>query len=296
MTIVNNHDAPASFISFCENDRYTKGHSDYSATQLIDEPRVVEFNRRYPELVIDDPYENPWKFISTIFHALMEQHSPEDEIAEERMFAEIGGVTISGAMDVQAGPDHSVTIGDYKMTTVYGIKDTKKFEQQLNIYAWLIESQTSKVVTSLKVYAFLRDWRISSSETVRGYPPTPGITIQLPLWDYDERESFIADKVSTLLSCKDLPDDDLPECTHEGRWPSGTSYRVVDMRDDSYVEFDRKGDAQKHWDQLDSDSQFNSALGKTFSEYRRCKSYCPFNKICNTYKGFLNERSNKRSR
>ena len=146
MKIVNNHNAPASFIAFCSNDEYSRGKADYSATQLIDEVRVVHFNERHSDLIVDDPYENPWKFVSTIFHSLMEKNSPKGEIAEERLFAEIDGVTISGAMDVQVGSGNKVTIGDYKMTTVFAIKDTTKFEQQLNIYAWLIETCTEREV------------------------------------------------------------------------------------------------------------------------------------------------------
>jgi hypothetical protein len=295
MKIVNNHNAPASFIAFCSDDEYSRGNADYSATQLIDEVRVVHFNERHPDLIIDDPYENPWKFVSTIFHSLMEKNSPEGEIAEERLFAEIDGVTISGAMDVQVVSGDRVTIGDYKMTTVFAIKDTTKFEQQLNIYAWLIETCTDKKVDGLQIYAFLRDWKISMSEKMPNYPPTPGITIELPLWPYAEREQFIRDRIEALEESKELADDDLPACSQAGRWPGGTVWFVCDMNSDKRKHFPTKAKAKAYFEKLSPEDQLWSVIDKSFDVYRRCKSYCQFNNICNIHKGFLDDRKNRRS-
>lgn len=292
MKIVNNHNAPASFIAFCSNDEYSRGKADYSATQLIDEVRVVHFNERHSDLIVDDPYENPWKFVSTIFHSLMEKNSPEGEIAEERLFAEIDGVTISGAMDVQVVSGNKVTIGDYKMTTVFAIKDTTKFEQQLNIYAWLIETCTDREVEGLQIYAFLRDWKISMAEKMTNYPKTPGVTIEIPLWPYEEREQFIRDRIKALQDAANLPDDDLPACSHEGRWPGGTVYSVYNMNSEEKKLFQTKTKANSYFDKLSGEDQIWSVIDKTFDSYRRCKSYCPFNEICNIHKGFLNDREN----
>jgi hypothetical protein len=293
MTIVNKHNAPESFIAFCSNDQYSRGKADYSATQLIDEPRIVHLNSRHADKIIDDPYENPWKFISTILHSLMEENSPDQEIAEERLFASIGGVTISGAMDVQVISGDKVTIGDYKMTTVFGIKDTEKFEQQLNIYAWLVEKCTDRKVEGLEIYAFLRDWKISLSEKMRGYPPTPGITIPIPLWSYEEREDFIREKVRALINCEDLEDDDLPPCSHEARWPGGTIWSVLNLDTYERLFFKTKTLAKAYTDSLSEEDQEWSVTDKTFENYRRCKSYCPFSDgTCNIYEEFLNDRKN----
>ncbi len=292
MTIVNKHNAPKSFITFCSNDQYSRGKADYSATQLIDEPRIVHLNSRHPDYGSDDPYENPWKFISTILHGLMEENSPEEEIAEERLFASIDGVTISGAMDVQVINGDKITIGDYKMTTVFGIKDTKKFEQQLNIYAWLVEKCSDKKVEGLEIYAFLRDWKISMAEKITGYPPTPGITIPIPLWSYDERESFIRERVGLLKESEDLDDDDLPPCSHEGRWPGGTLYSVTSLDSDAQLLFPTKTKAKAYVDSFGEQAQAWTVIGKTFENYRRCKSYCEFNDTCNIYRRFLDDRAN----
>ena len=296
MEIENKHDAPASFIKFCRDDNYSSGDCDFSATQLIDEPRIVQLNKRHSNQIVEDPYENPWKFVSTIFHSLMEGSSPDDEIAEERLFGDIDGVRISGAMDVQVGPKDGITIGDYKMTTVFGIKDTKKFEQQLNIYAWLIEKSTARKVKDLKIYAFLRDWKISMSERIRDSPATPGITLPLDLWTFEEREHFIRDRISIHRACQELTDDELPPCSHEGRWPGGSLFTVSSIDTEDIKFFDRKSDAKKYIEALDTAEQFCSVIGKTFEDYRRCKSYCAFSDSCNIYKGFKDDRKNLRGR
>ena len=291
--IINNHNAPASFLKFCGDDQYSKGDADYSVTELIDEPRIVALSKRYPEMIINDPMENPWMYISSIFHELMESNSPDDEVAEQRLFAEVDGTVISGAMDVQKNSDDGVIIGDYKMTSVMSIKDTSKWEEQLNLSAYLVETCTDKKVVGLQIYAFLRDWKITMSERVRDYPATPGMTIDIKLWDREEREDFAKYRVFLHKKCEEMSDDDLPACSHTGRWPTGTLYSVTNLDDKKISTFDRKRDAEKFVSGLDIDTQFNSFIGTTHKDYRRCKSYCHFNETCNIYKEFMNERKNR---
>lgn len=57
------------------------------------------------------------------------------------------------------------------MTGAYSLKDTLKWEQQLNIYAWLLEKEKPHFkVIGLEIYAFIRDWSMATSERSQDYP------------------------------------------------------------------------------------------------------------------------------
>lgn len=294
MKLENKYGAPQSFMDFCSRDSYSRGDSDFSATDLIEEPRIVALKRMYPDMGTEDPYENPWKYVSTIFHSLMEYHSPVGETAEQRLFSEIEGVRISGAMDVQIADGGKVTIGDYKMTTVYSTKDTKKWEQQLNIYAWLVEKETGQTVSGLAVYAFIRDWKISMSEKIRGYPPRPGMTIAIPLWRFEERQEFIESRVRLHKECSKIEDEaSLPACSEGARWPSGTLYSLDYITDDGGARkklFKTKKLANNFLESLSFEDQLVSFVDKTNETFRRCKSYCEFSDVCSVWAEWKNER------
>ena len=130
------------------------------------------------------------------------------------------------------------------------------------------------------------------AEKIIGYPPTPGITIPIPLWSYDERESFIRERVGLLKESEDLDDDDLPPCSHEGRWPGGTLYSVTSLDSDAQLLFPTKTKAKAYVDSFGEQAQAWTVIGKTFENYRRCKSYCEFNDTCNIYRRFLDDRAN----
>ena len=315
MKVKNDHGAPESFVRFCEADEYSKGGADYSVTELIEEPRIVQLKRRYPELDIRDPYEDPWLFIGQMFHKLMEMNSPEDEISERRFFnrctpeSESEHKIISGAIDVikirKTEDAAFVTLGDYKVTSAFSLKDIEKppvkWEQQLNLYAYLFEEYASSsgvsmypnLVIDLEIYAFLRDWRITVSEKVDSYPRRPGVTVPIPLWPYDERKAYMDERLTLQVESEKLEDDDLPECSDEAVWPSGTRYRISSLRNGVMKYYKAKRDADKYYNSLDFVEQLDISVDKVCETHRRCKSYCDFSRTCNQWKKWREENNHE---
>ena len=295
MKLENKHNAPKAFMNFCADDKYSRGDSDYSVTDLLEEPRIVALKKMYPDIGVEDPYENPWKYIGTMFHSILEEYSPDDELSEERIFSEVDGVKISGAMDVQIiDEEGNVSIGDYKTTSVFSLKDVDKWEKQLNLYRWLVEREKGLTVTKLTIYAFLRDWKISMSEKIRDYPPTPGITVDIDLWHKHRVEDFVRFRIDQHEQCEGLAEPKLPHCTHHGRWPSGTLYTVEPLEisgPEKKKLFKTKREANKYYDGLELTEQMTTFQDKTFETYRRCKSYCDFSSVCSAWKEWKEERS-----
>lgn len=291
MNIENKHGAPESFMRFCADDDYDSGDCDFSATELLEDPKIATLKSRHPDFSINDPYDNPWVHIGQMFHKFMELNAPEEEVSEQRLFSEIDGKTISGAMDVQIIHKGRMVIGDYKVTSVFSMRDTAKWEQQLNIYAWLVEKETDSVVEKLEIYAFLRDWRISSQERMPdSYPARPGVTVDIPLWSFAKREEFIRERVRLHSTARALPDEDLPDCSRDAVWPSGTAWQV--FREDLGTKkfYQTKRAATAAYDDMVPSVQLETYISKTHETLRRCKSYCEFSDTCDQWDNWRSER------
>ena len=288
--VENKHRAPKTLIRLASSKTYDAGNSDYTATSLIEEPRIRVLSKRHGSKVVKDPYENPWSYISLSLHKMGEvaASDSEDQIAEQRIFTEIDGKIISGAMDLQTISidedfGKEVIIGDYKLTTVYAIKDTIKWEQQLNIYSWLVErNDPGSRVKGLEVYAFLRDWKISQSETQRNYPKRPGLTIDLPLWPYEDRERFVRDRIALHESANNT----LPECSHEGRWPIAENFKIVKTPSTRAITGHSKFKSMESAEEarLNLENPEAHKVVHSFSGYRRCQSYCDVSPWCEQWK------------
>ena len=52
--ITNNHGLPDAFVNYARSDKYSKGDSDISVTQLIDSPRILLMRERHKEELTTD--------------------------------------------------------------------------------------------------------------------------------------------------------------------------------------------------------------------------------------------------
>ena len=287
--VINRRGAPQPFVLLAENDEYDAGKCDYSATGLAEEPRVASLKRQYRQKIEVDPFDSLWAIISTAFHKALSLHPGPNQVAEERLFAEIDGKVISGAMDLQTtvGIDddfnEEVVIGDYKICSTYSLDDVSKFEAQLNVYAWLVESNhPSKKVVRLEVHAFLRDWSISRAERDPAYPRGSGVTIEVPLWDQAKREAYIRERILAHESCK----DELSQCSHEGRWPIAENFKIVKTGKTRAISGHSKYKSEESaLEALESlDDPEGHEIIHSFDGYRRCKNYCEVSQWCSQYK------------
>ena len=291
--IVNRRGAPSPFIQLVSNDEYDPGKCDYTATGLAEEPRIAILKRRYRSQAEIDPFDSPWAYISTAFHKALSLHPGENQIAEERLFAEIDGKVISGAMDLQTTVGFNddfkkeVIIGDYKITSVYSLSDAQKFENQLNVYAWLVESNhPDKQVVGLEIHAFLRDWQISRSERDPSYPRGSGVTLDVELWPFEKREAYIRERLGLHEAAK----EELSECSHEGRWPIGEKWKIVKKGSTraiaGHANFKSEVAAQEAFLQLEGGDH---EIVHLFDGYRRCKSYCEVAPWCDQWSRYKEE-------
>jgi len=227
MKITNKHQAPETLVALASREYYTKGAAQYSVTELLSPPRIRRLREQFHERVEQDVADMLWSMLGSALHVVMERGQTEGHITEERLFKEIDGVTISGQIDLQHERDGGVVITDYKFTSAWAVMaDKPDWEQQLNVYRWLVETVKGNRVDALNICALIRDF--SRHDTREGYPAAPIQMIPIPMWDLKETEDFVRRRLNAHRDAKVAHDfgDSLPECSPEERWQSETIYAV----------------------------------------------------------------------
>lgn len=272
-TITNVHGLPQSLVAAVTNDPYTNGGADISTTTLIDAPQVRVLKRKHSEALTVDVSERIWALLGQGVHTILERAALRTEgmVAEQRLFAEIAGWTLSGQFDVMAL--ETGVLSDYKVTTVYKLQDIDKWTQQLNILRWLAYKNDA-VVRELEVIAILRDWKKGEAERKESYPQTPIVRVPIPVWALGETEEFILDRI-TLHQYADK--GGRVDCTDEDRWYTGDQWAII------------KPEGKRALRVLDEhpkpeDVPDGYVVQKRHGEYRRCMSYCEVRDYCAQWK------------
>ena len=271
MSLTNEYGAPDVFVRAVEGDPYTKGEADFSATELLKPPQIVRLTKKHEDSITTDVRDEWWKLLGKGVHNILEQYG--EGLCEERFFAECNGIKISGAIDMLV--DGAVT--DYKVTSVFTIQRGLKpdWEQQLNIYAWLLR-QNGITATSLTIVGLCRDWIQSRAAVKRDYPQSPIVPIKVPLWRDERQDAFVENRVRVHTMENTLP------CTPEERWARG-GYTVLGggLKPRS---FDSMNEAANYINQKEKP-------GRTFSiqeggaKFVRCESWCSISDHCPQWKG-----------
>lgn len=241
--LTNKLNLPEPILRAAERELYSNGEGvRYSVTELLKPPRMAALQRLYADAIVEDVADNIWSILGRIGHGILEASGAPitGAILEERLYADVLGVRISGAMD------HTVLLptgclDDYKFTNVYAVSHglKREWEQQLNIYAWLrgLHGQT---VERLRVVAILRDWLISRARAAAlsgaSYPQLQVVTLDVPLWPFEETQAFVEERVREHLAADAWAADAYsnpsaalvePLCTDEDRWTRPTRYALM---------------------------------------------------------------------
>lgn len=286
-------------------NRYDPGDSDYSTTTLIDSPRVVNLKRKHKDEIEEDVSDLIAAFLGNAVHDYLEQLAPEGSIVEKRLFANVNGIKISGQVDIINPPwkfwkklisklgikdiDHSGQVGDYKTVKVgrLNFEDTfKKWEQQLNINAWLAKKNGYEIGDTAFIEYFLMDWHDIKAETSKNYPQAQQGRWEVKLWPEEKQLEFIKSRI--ILH--ELAKDTLPFCSYKDQWKKDDVFKLkkkgrksslkneVDFR--KLMEWGQsKGHVDATGHPLDP-YYFETVEG----EYTRCAKYCSVAPFCEQWK------------
>ncbi len=284
MKLTNKYGLPQPVVTALTRSEYSRGESNRSITQLIDAPRVRILKQEHQEELTEDVSEKLWAVLGTGVHKMFENSADESHISEERLFIEVDGWVISGAIDLQKIEADGVIVSDYKTTSVWSVIFGKiEWEYQLNCYAALVRRSKGLKVKSLKVIAMMRDWKASEAEFKQDYPKAPIMEIDIPLWADHEQDAYLNGRVHLHQNAEftRLTGSELPECSDAERWAKDPSWAVM-----------KKGNkrATKVFDKPEEAHAFATEQGDAFEvvfragESTRCNAnWCRVNEWCTQY-------------
>ena len=286
MRITNKLGLPETIVNALKKPHYTKGGAHMSATELLSPPRMVQLRIANADALEMDASDMVFALFGTAIHGVLEHGQGDDHIVEQRLHTEIDGWSVSGAIDLQTVEENAIAVSDYKTCGVYAVMNEKKeWEQQLNIYAWLVERVKKSPVSKLEIVAIIRDWKRRDAETKRDYPSAPIQIIPIELWPYEEREAFVKERIhlhaSAMLEAQ--TGGDLPLCSADDCWERPTIYAVKksgNVRANKV--FYKRADAEAYLAEVGEKYELEVREG----ERVRCGAYCNVSSFCSQFQEY----------
>jgi len=284
MKLTNKHNLPATFVNVIKRPTYSKGKANLSITELIDSPRAVNLRHQHWEDIEVDASEMVWSLFGSAVHGILEHGKDSNHIVEERLHVMYDGWHLSGAIDLQEVDEDGVHIKDYKVTGAWSVRNEKQaWHEQLNSYAWLVRQAKKMKVKSLQIVAIIRDWSAREASYNESYPQAPIVVIDIPLWDDNKQDEFVANRVNLHAEAYFESDSggNLPECSPDEMWEKQEKFAVMkeggkraksvhDTREEAEAALPAKGYLIEHRP----------------GERTRCKSFCQVSDFCDQWKRY----------
>jgi hypothetical protein len=293
MKLTNNFGMPETILNVIARPQYSKGKANMSVTELLNSPRIVQLKRKHWEELTEDAADMVWSIFGTAIHNILEHGKGDTHIVEERIHIELGGMRISGAIDLQEITEDGIILSDYKTTSAWAVMNEKQdWHNQLNSYAYLVEAAKKLPVVKLQIVAIVRDWSRRDAATREGYPKAPIVVIDIPLWPLEQRLAYVRDRISlhgdALFEME--TDGDMPDCTPDEMWEKQTTYALKkdgNVRAKSVHETSEAAEAA-----LVAATEKAKKGEKFLIEVRegdrtRCSSFCQVADMCSQYQKYL---------
>jgi len=297
MKITNKFNVPETLMALASKEYYSKGKADYSVTEIMSPPRIQRLRSRHYKDMEQDVSDMLWSLLGSALHVVAERSEIPNHINEERLFLDVDGVTLSGAIDLQHIDGKNVQITDYKFTSAWALREDKiEWIQQQNIYGYMVEKLKGLNVTSLRICAFVRDWARREAQRNPDYPQAPIQIVDIPLWNTEQTEAYIKERLEAHRNAKVSADwdEELPECTNDEKWIREEKFALKkEGRKTAVKLFDNEADAKNHINTFAEKDRPVYFIEHRKGEPIRCvNNFCGVNQWCSQYQQYLKEQEN----
>lgn len=282
MKITNHSNLPKTLVRAITNHEH-KSDADISASQLLKSPRAFWLGIRHFDKMEQDAQSQIWALFGTASHAVAELGEGENTLVEEYFSnIPIGNYSVSGTADLY----EDGYIYDYKTVSVWSLiflDDAKiaEYVSQLNTYAYAFRREGMEV-KGLKIVMIMRDWQASKAKFDAKYPDSQIKVLDIPMFTQEQTEQYLKERITYLMSFKDVPDDELPLCSSSYRWAKPSKWALMkDGRKSAVKLFDNQDDAESAMTST-NDSKYYIEERKA-DEWKRCE-YCSASQFCNQTK------------
>jgi hypothetical protein len=292
-SITNKFGLPAPLVEAVRNDGYSNSGT-LSVTTLLKPPQAVAIERAHADELTEDASDRIWALLGQATHTILERAATglgDDYIIEERFYATLEGVKVSGQCDIIHKP--TKTVQDYKVTSAYAAKSAiaegkSEWTLQLSMLAALARHSGHEVEHG-QIVAILKDWsRRTAEEEARKaasfgaactYPQANVILLDIPLMGNDETIEWMRERVRQF---KEAENGNPPPCTDEERWKQPGKTALMKQGRKTAVKL------------------FNSVeevgpvppghyIENRPTKFNRCEAYCGAAQWCPQHQAFLKE-------
>lgn len=247
--------------------------------ELAANPRAYEVFEEMRNLTCVAPNLEHFKGLCVkLWRALIKDDDDPNQVVEKRFYIERAGIKIGGQMDLVYDSE-GVGLWDYKMMSVweaiFGVSFDK--EAQANVYARILEVNGINVDT-LRIGAFLRDWKQSVAESGadKNYPIHQIVSFPILRWETERVEKFIQQRINAHYGQKDLP-----LCTNSEMWHQDKRWALMKRGYEKALKV-----CYSHEDALEYQERTGKGDYIEFrpEQYTRCKSFCDVSHLCDQWK------------
>ena len=287
MQTTNIHNLPEEIVAFSKRNLYNPGKSDITVSRLIDSPRKAALTKIHWDDLTQDVHDLIPSMMGTALHAIFEAGAEgiENLISEERLFHRVNGWNISGQIDSQRlNRDGTVTVRDYKSTSAWAVMNEKiEWENQLNLYAWLVEKVKGKTVSSIEIIAFIRDWSRRDAANKPDYPKTMIVTLPMRLWSQEKREQYLLDRlhIHAEADASVVLGGDIGKCSPAEQWRRDPTFAVYKAKspDRAWRVYPTREEAEKS-----ASEQKDATVVARPAQAIRCANFCQVAQFCTQWK------------
>ena len=227
MRYTNRHNLPEPLYKALTTDNYSLHGASLSATGLIKSPREAQLSKRHDDKVVVDASSLIYRMMGTMGHSVIELGGGgEAGLLEELLFLEVDGIKVKGQPDYLTVKEK--TLIDWKFSSAWSyIYGKPEWEQQLNIYRIMAENNLDIEIDKLEVWLIIRDWQRGKAKSDPDYPKIPFARMVQKVWSHKKAWNYIESRVKLHKAAAEIPDDELPECTHRERWATDDTWAVM---------------------------------------------------------------------
>jgi hypothetical protein len=276
MEITNNLNLPEPLVRAVSRHPRERRPDMISVSELIQPPQLRALSVTHDAELSDDAGDRIWALLGTLMHHALEQNAKglSNVMAEQELKTTVLGWELVGHYDLSEMVLDGEILTDYKLTSVWAVKDgiKREWEEQLNVYAQLIRL-AGRRVDQLQIVAIGRDWSKSKAKFDSTYPQQQVKVFSVPLWTSEETMEFIKVRIKLHQAAAK---GSWPDCTEDERWARSTVWAVMKQGQKKAVKLHSTKEAADRHAELLVAHYVVERLGESV----RCENYCSVATVC----------------
>ncbi|HEU4509047.1 MAG TPA: hypothetical protein VFR78_12450 [Pyrinomonadaceae bacterium] len=286
MKITNKYNLPAPLVKAVTATRHESDDDPNSirVSGVIQPVQLRALMKRHDDEIEEDAADRIFSLMGTLLHDILEKNAKDFDhcTTEEALTTEVLGWKITGHYDLSEFTLDGELLTDWKLTSVYAMKDKNlkpEWDAQVNIYAEL-QRLTGKTVSRAQIVAIGRDWSKSKASREADYPQRQVIIKPVTLWPSDKVNDYLRERVA--MHQRADREGVWPECTEEERWARPAKWAIMKKGNKKATKlcYD-DAEAQRWLDNNIADSHLHLySVEHRPGESVRCESYCPVSEFC----------------